>query len=235
MLEGIPVFDKQCSISGISLFIYDRTFIVSSARPLSVISSAVLGAELRQARYIINHSVDKDYSGSDPEEELRQVAERLRLGRDVLGMMTAVSVKNTVLCRERRKDLTVATLCTAGTGNPGVAGLTVSKVQSQYKPGTINLILLVDGNLTDAAMVNAVITATEAKARALFKARVVLSGGEQATGTTTDSIVVACTGRGEPLRYAGTATGLGYLIGSTVYRAVSQGIEAYTRSMTDFL
>lgn len=235
MLEGLDVFDKQCSISGINLLIHGRTFVVASDEPLHVLSSAVLGAELRQARYIINHSVDKDYSGSDPEEELRQVAERLRLGRDVLGMMTAVSVKNTILCRERRKGLTVATLCTAGTGNPGVAGLPGSMAQRQYKPGTINLILLIDGKLTDAAMVNTVITATEAKSRALFKAKVALPGGEPVTGTTTDSMAVACTGRGEPLRYAGTATGLGYLIGCTVYRAVSQGVEAYNRIMNDFL
>ena len=231
MLDGIPVFNEQCSIGGISLFVYDRTFIVASARPLSVISSAVLGADLRQVRYIINHSVDKDYHSSDPEEDLRQLALCLHLGKDVLGMMSAVSVKNTVLCQERQKDLTVAALCTAGTGNPGVAGLPVGKVQSQYKPGTINLILLVDGNMTDAAMVNAVITATEAKARALFKAKVTLPDGEPVTGTTTDSIVVAGTGRGEPLRYAGTATGLGYLIGSTVYRAVAQGVKNYARGM----
>lgn len=228
LLEELTVFNKQVSIQGISFHVYDQTtFIVNSARSLNVISSAVLGGNLRQARYIINHSVDKDFHGSDPEEDLKQVALRLRLGHDVLGMMTAVSVIHTVLSQGRQNDLSVATLCTAGVGNPGVAGLPASKVQGRYQPGTINLILLVDGNLTDSAMVNAVITATEAKTRALFKAEISLPCGEPVTGTTTDAIVVACTGRGDPLSYAGTATGLGYLIGKTVYKAVLQGVKTY--------
>ncbi|MFZ5634065.1 MAG: adenosylcobinamide amidohydrolase [Bacillota bacterium] len=228
LLEILTVFNKQVSIQGISFYVYDgTTFIVASARPLRVISSAVLGGSLREARYIINHSVDKEYNGSDPEEELRREALRLRLDHDVLGMMTAVSVNHTVLSQGRQEDLAVATLCTAGVGNPGVAGEPAGKVQGQYQPGTINLILLIDGNPTDAAMVNAVITATEAKTRALFKAKVSLPDGEPVTGTTTDAIVVACTGRGEPLRYAGTATGLGYLIGRTVYKAVLQGVGTY--------
>ena len=38
---------------------------------------------------------------------------------------------------------------------------------SSLYPGTINTIVVIEGSLTDAAMVNAVITATEAKAAAL--------------------------------------------------------------------
>jgi len=48
-----------------------------------------------------------------------------------------------------------------------------------------------------------------------------------ATGTTTDAIVIACTGRGRLLPYAGAATDLGFLVGRTVYRAVAQGIRDY--------
>lgn len=228
MPDKLLVFGGQVPIHGIRCCVYRHsTFAVSSERPLNVVSSAVLGGNLREAEHIINHSVDEGYNGSDPEEDLKQVALRLGLRGNVVGMMTAVRVKHTVLRQGRQKDLLVAAFCTAGTGNPGVAGLPAGKVQQRYKPGTINIILLIDGNLTGAAMVNAVITATEAKTRALFKARISLPGGEPVTGTTTDAIVVACTGRGDPLRYAGTATSLGYLIGKTVYSAVLRGIEGY--------
>jgi len=192
-----------------------------------VLGSAVLGGNLRWARYIINHSVDRNYHESDPEQDLKQVTERLQLGHDVLGLMTAVSVTHTVLSYGSHKELSVATLCTAGIGNPGVAGLPLNKISNKNRLGTINLIMLIDGNLTDSAMVNAIITATEAKTRALFNAKISLSSGERITGTTTDAIVVACTGKGEPLRYAGTATELGYLIGRTVYKAVTQGVNTY--------
>lgn len=221
MLEEVSLFKKQVSIQGINFYVHNQTtFLVSFVRPLKVLGSAVLGGNLRQARYIINHTVDKDYDGSDPEQDLKQVAERLQLGNDVLGMMTAVSVTQTVLSHGSHKELSVATLCTVGIGNPGVAGLSISKAPTKNRPGTINLILLINGNLTDSAMVSAVITATEAKTRALFKAKITLPCGERVTGTTTDAIVVACTGSGKPLRYAGTATNLGYLIGRTVYKAI---------------
>ena len=82
--------------------------------------------------------------------------------------------------------------------------------------GTINLIVLVDARLSRSAQVNAVMTATEAKTLALIERDTRTREGGYATGTSTDSVVIAATGRGEPLRYAGTATKLGWLIGRTV-------------------
>ena len=72
------------------------------------------------------------------------------------------------------------------------------------------MILLVDGALTPAAMVNAVITATEAKTMTLAEWDVKTPEGEAASGTSTDTVVVACTGRGEraQLRGPGDARGL---------------------------
>ncbi|WP_347489027.1 adenosylcobinamide amidohydrolase [Desulfoscipio sp. XC116] len=228
MLEEITCFKKQVSIPGINFYIHgNNTFLIASDNPLKVLSSAVLGADLHQARYIINHTVDKDYNGSNPERDLSKVAAGLGLGKEVLGMMTAVSITHTFLSHVNHRGLSVATFCTAGIGNPGVAGLPIGKVTNRQKYGTINLILLIDGNLTASAMVNAVITATEAKTRALFKANVCLPDGELVTGTTTDALVIACTGKGQALSYAGTATDLGYYIGRTTSEAIFQGVANY--------
>ena len=228
MLKKVAWFNTQVNIPGIAFYVNEEsTLLVSSAKPLKVLGSAVLGGELRQARYIFNHTVGKDYHGSDPEQHLRRVIEYLRLGSDVLGMMTTVRVIDTVLSVGRKKALVVAALCTAGAGNPGVAGEPPDKEQGKYQPDTINLILLIDGHLTDAAMVNAVITATKAKVSAIYSTIISLPGGELVTGTTTDAIVVACTGRGEPLRYAGTATDLGCMIGHTVYKSVLQSLQPH--------
>ena len=104
---------------------------------------------------------------------------------------------------------------------------TKPKSSGPFRPGTINIILLVDGTLTPAAMVNAVLTATEAKTRALFELGVRCPDGGPATGTTSDAIVVAATGRGQPHQFAGTATVVGQMIGRAVYAAVYQGVEEY--------
>jgi adenosylcobinamide hydrolase len=84
--------------------------------------------------------------------------------------------------------------------------------------------LLIDAHLTPAAMVNAVITATEAKTNILLEQSVSTPEGHPATGTSTDAIVIACTGRGKPLPYAGPATLIGSLIGRTVRQTLSQAI-----------
>ena len=63
-------------------------------------------------------------------------------------------------------------------------------------------------------MINAVITATEAKSAALFEL------GHTFTGTNTDAVVVARTG-GEYYEYAGPASE----IGSRIWDAVKRGVK----------
>jgi adenosylcobinamide amidohydrolase len=47
------------------------------------------------------------------------------------------------------------------------------------------------------------------------------------TGTSTDAIVVVCTGRGALLSYAGPATPAGWLIGRCVRQAMEEALDAY--------
>jgi len=93
------------------------------------------------------------------------------------------------------------------------------------KPGTINIILLVDGNMTDGAMVEAHKTITEAKTVALRELDLRSQfSGDLATGTLTDTIAVACTKKGEPIRFTGTFTLIGELIGQGVTECVKNAI-----------
>ena len=49
--------------------------------------------------------------------------------------------------------------------------------------------------------------------------------GDPASGTSTDSVVVACTGRGEELGYAGPATPVGWLAARAVRAAMTRICE----------
>ncbi|CAI6082489.1 hypothetical protein PAECIP112173_03581 [Paenibacillus sp. JJ-100] len=87
-----------------------------------------------------------------------------------------------------------------------------------YVPGTINIMLWFNGQMTPGAMVNALQTAVEAKTAALADAGVAdAENGLSATGTTTDAMVLAVRQdehETKPLHtYAGTATALGAVIG----------------------
>ena len=75
--------------------------------------------------------------------------------------------------------------------------------------------------LRDAACVNAVMTATEAKTQA------VLEAGFRATGTATDAICVAAPAAGEPEDFAGPRSLWGARIARAVHAAVHAGAVRY--------
>ena len=69
-------------------------------------------------------------------------------------------------------------------------------------------------------------TATEAKVKVLHDREVRdVNTGTLATGTSTDSIMIAATQKGESLEFAGTITPLGKLIGKGVYECTCEAIE----------
>ena len=133
--------------------------------------------------------------------------------------MTAAYTEHARVAAESKDGVTVAAIVSVGLTNTSNAGVTPPL---EAPPGTINAILLVDAALTPSAMVNAVITATEAKTMTLAEWDVRTPQGDPASGTSTDSVVVACTGRGAGLDYAGPATTVGWLIGRSMRAAVTR-------------
>jgi Adenosylcobinamide amidohydrolase len=63
---------------------------------------------------------------------------------------------------------------------------------------------------------------TEAKTMVLGEWQVRTAQGQPASGTSTDSVVVAATGRGPALSYAGPATTIGWLAARTTRQAIEQ-------------
>jgi len=106
--------------------------------------------------------------------------------------------------------------------NASCAGISAPAV---FQPGTINIILLVDANLTPAALVNAVMIATEAKTATLRDENIRTADGLYATGTSSDAICVACTGRGDATNYAGAATLVGWLIARAVRQTLVSALS----------
>ena len=206
-------------IDGICVTIDAEAVRVSSARPLRMLSSAVLGGGFAEAHDIVNVHVDKDYDGDRPEDELAAFAARHGAVAGAVGLMTAAETQFAALEVAQRDGLTVAAVVSMGLSNVASAGVTPP---APPPPGTINAIVLIEGLLAPAAMVNAVITATEAKALTLVTWDVRTPAGDLAAGTSTDAVVIACTGTGEALQYAGTATTVGWLIARTVRDAVDR-------------
>jgi len=89
------------------------------------------------------------------------------------------------------------------------------------RPGTINIVVSVPVPLSDAAFVNAVVTATEAKTQA------VLDAGFACTGTASDAVCVAAPADGPGEDFAGPRSLWGARIARAVHAAVYAGALDY--------
>lgn len=223
-----------------------KTLIVDLGGLRSVLSSAPRAGGITKARYIVNHQVaaqpiGRDDGGlavaarcADPARTLGKLALSLGITDPFVGLMTAVSLADLVTRRESSDQLWVEKFVTVGTSNAVRVGEPVTQGQnakSRPQPGTINLILVTNARLSVSAMVGMVQVATEAKTAVLLQAQVKSwTGRPGATGTGTDAVVVV-SGDGPPLRYSGTHTILGELVGRVIGAAVTKGLALYERGL----
>jgi iron complex transport system ATP-binding protein len=216
---GQQIDQLDTTIAGVLVTVDARAVLVHSTRPLHVLSSALAHGGFATTHSVVNMHVDDVAPGSSPQAELAAFALQAGVDDGSVGLMTAAATQHARLAVARDGGLTVASVVSVGLSNATRAGITPP---APFAPGTINAIVLVDGRLSDAAMVNAVITATEAKTAVLAEWDVRAAGGEAATGTSTDAVVIACSPSGRPLPYAGPATPVGHLVARTVHDAIDR-------------
>jgi adenosylcobinamide hydrolase len=195
------------------------------------LSSAVVGGGLRDARAWLNLQVPHGYGRTDPDVHLlEEMAARGLDPRDTLGAMTAAAIDRATSCEDAAGGGASA-VATVGIGMPLAAA---GRILRELPPvNTINMLVLVEAPLSDAALVYAVQTATEAKAQALADAGVVARNHDGfATGTATDSICVAARpGAAEP--FAGPMSPAGGAIARCVHRAVLEGAIDFVQRARD--
>ncbi len=215
-----------------------QTLVIELEGRKRVLSSAPQGGGFRVASYILNHQVDaqssvpgtQSLSCHDPASCLRELAVSMGIHASTVGLMTAVPMTQVVTARAASDGLWVECFATVGVTNAVRAGewppgdIAANRL---LKPGTINLILITNGSLSQSAMLGAVQVATEAKSGVLrdHGVRSCLSSAA-ATGTGTDAVVIACSLRGQGTwhLYSGTHTVMGALIGQVVTDCVTHGL-----------
>jgi adenosylcobinamide amidohydrolase len=185
--------------------------VVRLPAPVKAVSSAPLGGGLGLRRWAVIAQVPPSYARRDPDAHLRQIAAGLGLSGPGVGMLTAADVGAD---GRRRSDEGVDVLATVGLGHPIRAAVPAGDEHAAPAAGTINLVAWVPVRLSDAALVNAVATATEAKAQALADL------GLDATGTATDAMCVACPPSGAPEPFGGPRSPWGARLARAVHAAV---------------
>ncbi|MEN8198640.1 MAG: adenosylcobinamide amidohydrolase, partial [Thermodesulfobacteriota bacterium] len=166
------------------------------------------------------------------EEETRKV---LGFSRDSTAMLfTGADMDNLAVVKKGFQDMAVIALVTAGVksnalrmGADSGSFYEPGTPSNKQKPGTINILLLTNMQLSTRAMTRAIISATEGKSAALQDLDIrssYSSALNQATGTGTDNIIVV-QGTGTPVDLSGGHTKMGELIARTVYEGVQQAIH----------
>nr|WP_246422561.1 adenosylcobinamide amidohydrolase [Nocardiopsis mwathae] len=202
-----------------------------------MLSSGVLGGGLGSRSYVVNAQVPGGYRRTDPRDHLAEIARAAGLRGHGVGLMTAADVTNAAFAA----DGGVEAVATVGIGRPTWAAAPSDLDEARLgharaaggtesiRPGTINIIVAVPVPLSDAALVNALSTATEAKVQAVMEA------GFACTGTASDAICLAVrseTGTEPPASFGGPRSRWGARIARAVHAAVRTGALRDARRTT---
>jgi adenosylcobinamide hydrolase len=219
-LEQIDLLDN------IKLIVKENVLAIFCDSALKTVSSAIYNGGTNQVKAVLNVGVPEGYSDLslhfDPLELITSSAAKLGLTKEYLAMVTAAKVKNYSLVSKKSDKFSVHVAATAGCSHGESSG---EEMDVQEIVGTINIIVLIDGNPSESCMVAALITATEAKSAVMrdFDVRSHYTG-DSATGSITDSVTVASTCRGKTLSLAGPASNLGKLVGYCARQAVTEAL-----------
>jgi adenosylcobinamide hydrolase len=180
---------------------------------MRMVASAPHGGGIGVRRWVVNAQVPLSYGRRDPDHHLSRLGVSLGLAGRGVGMLTAADVRHVSSYTEAGVEVAA----TVGLGHPTWAA--APDVLSPVSlVGTINLVVVLPERLSDAALVNAVATATEAKAQALW------DSGIRGTGTATDAVCIACPEAGPPHAFGGPRSVWGARLARAVHGAVLGGL-----------
>jgi len=211
-------------IEGVEVTVDREAVVVTAAEPLAVVSSAVVGGGLTSARAVVNLHVPKSLRLEETEARLAAFAARRGVPVPWVGLLTAAWTEKACVAEAETDCVRGLAVVSVGLSNRIAAGLDRA---AAWSPSTINTIVVVDAVAEPAALVNAVITATEVKTLALTAAGVRCDDGRLASGTSTDAVVVAATGRGPRCRFGGPVSQLGAVVARAVREALGQAVDRW--------
>ena len=222
---------------GGTIFTFPGKTKVLSTSPLN----GGLTAHLMHALNIncMNGAYECEMLGDTYEEDLRAHVRELEIDPETATALSTAAW--TELCAVEKVQYQELSVTAAVTGGIDSNGMCPGDPSSYYErngsyemlpPGTINVFIYINQNLTDAAMLRALMIASEAKASAVSHLLLGSCYSEEiATGSGTDGTVIASSTEGElTLTDASGHSKLGELIGKVVSSAVKQALLAHNRT-----
>ena len=225
----------------------EKIIIVKMLEPCTSISTCRIGGGFRdELTFACNHQCCEprdhlDFVDStiidDPEAYHKSICDYYDLPANRTAILeTAANMNNAAIETEQFRDLEVTAICTGGVecnsmaaGDPAAVYerdgcFEIIDANDVPHAGTINLMLFINHRVSPVALVDCVMTATEAKAAVLRELGIYSRYSDSmATGTGTDQILVASRGEsGLILSSAGKHTKLGELVGLVSLKALRE-------------
>ncbi|MHB8163299.1 MAG: adenosylcobinamide amidohydrolase [Methanoregula sp.] len=166
---------------------------------------------IRTVLTLFNHTVPAGWDHDDPGKRLASVAAGAGLSTDFFGLLTLVPVQQ---CCVLQYDF-VTVFITAGV-----------RREPPESAGTINIIVTSSEGMKDAALLETIMVATEAKADALATLDLPLSG------TPTDAVIAACE-NAITHTYAGRITEIGRRVRAAVLHGIPHAIQRHDSGILD--
>lgn len=229
--------------NGDTLHKTDTALITTFTGKRKVLSTAACNGGYREnLKWVFNQDCKQDkneYGGMKaPTYAGHMAVIAAELGLDPAfscGLSTAADMANVSIKVGTYADTSVTAVVTGGIDiNGGRVGEPANWHETDgnfvYAPGTINILLFIEADITEGGLAQAMVTCAEAKTAAVSEllAPSCYSNGI-ATGSGTDGIiVVADAGSGVKLTSAGKHCKLGELIGRTVIDAVKEALFRQT-------
>ncbi|HRN83597.1 MAG TPA: adenosylcobinamide amidohydrolase [Hyphomicrobium sp.] len=190
----------------------------SLTHPGRRIARQVVWMEVRNADLCVN---------TDPAALVREKAAAEGLA-DAVALLTSRNIARYHTAQSVVEDETATCLTTVGLSNGERVGMRIA--EPVRLPGTINTLVHANRPLSEAALLETLSIATQARTAAIIAAKVERAG-VKVTGTGTDCIVIAAPRGKNRASFAGLHTALGEAVGRAVYKATAAGIETWR---TDF-
>jgi len=207
------------------------------------LGTSVLGNGSGKARRILNLKVheNKESDGGNqgqfdsPESALSGFIMKQGWKEKTIGFMTAASMKSYRKSVKSRNEFSVEVHLTSGlsnaraSGDPADCSELFIDAHSSFPPGTINMIIIVNLNLSFQAALELLMISSAAKASVLFSNGIKsVKTGRPAVGTGTDSTVILFPENNDwDLIFAGTHTIPGELTALAVEESLASSINFY--------
>jgi adenosylcobinamide amidohydrolase len=203
---------------------------------MRAISSTVLGGGIGVRRWVLNAQVPIDYARTDPAHHLEQLARDAGCDGPGVGFLTAAGVEHCEHAADDGVEVSATVgihlpvwaaappeISAVGTSSPKESASTRQRTRDAVAsgPGTINIVAFSPLALVDAALVNAVITVTEAKTQALLEHEI------DGTGTASDAVCILAPLDGPADPFCGPRSPIGAALARAVHAAVSAGTAAW--------